>query len=143
MSIKAIAELTTGEVQAMMVGWGPPINAPNVLSLAMGTAYQATDPTKSALCIINFTSTASLTIGGGQTHTAEIVIGPTNAVSGGTGTVVCRYRNGQTGGVVVGVALNAELTVPCAFYLPRTWWYAPRLIGGTVTIFAAEDQSIG
>lgn len=119
------------------------VNTPNSRTVALATAYQATDVDKSALCVVNITSTAALTLGGGQTHTAEIVIGATAAVAAGTGTVVCRYRNAQTGTVIVGVGLNAELTTPCAFYLPKNWYFAVRNTTGTVTIFSAYDQSIG
>jgi hypothetical protein len=147
MSIKSVgAGMDLAETQSCFenaieaIAW---INVPNARALVLGTPYQASDVTKASLCVVNLTSTAALTLSGGQTHTAEIVIGATSAVASGTGTVVARYRNSQTGGVVVGVALNAELTCPCAFYLPKGWFFAVRQISGTVSIFSAFDQSIG
>lgn len=141
MAIKAISEgMTLQQVQLMMANC---INSPNSLSLSFATAYQATTPSKSALLVVNLTSTATLNIGGGQTHSAEIVIGSTAAVASGTGSVVCRYRNSQTGTVVVGVGLSAQLDTPCAFYLPENWYFAVRQTSGTITITSAFDQSIG
>lgn len=142
MSVKATGMIT--EIIEEIINDHAWIAGPAPRTVAMATAYQATDPTESALCIINLTSTAALTIGGGQTHAAEILIGPTAAVfTDPLATVVCQYRNSQTGGVVVGVALNSRLDMPCAFFLPQGWYFGPRVTSGTVLILSATDQSIG
>lgn len=144
MSIKAIAEMTETRVQSIMaLAMGAIVNPPNAVAATLGTAFQATDPTRGALCVVNLTSTAQLTLGGGQTHTGNIVIGSTAAVAAGTGTVVGVYTNSQTGTVIVGVGLNAQLSMPIAFYLPKGWYYAVRQTAGTITIVSAYDQAIG
>lgn len=121
-------------------------NSPVAIAVSLGVAYQATDNTKPAMCCVNLSSTAALTLGGGQTYAADIAIGPDATVATSpNGTVVGSYRNSQTGGVVVGVALNARLDTPCAFCLPKGWYFAVRQVGGTlaVTILSTLNQSIG
>lgn len=121
----------------------PAISAPNTRTLSLATAYQATDTTKPAFVTITLSSTAQLTLGGGQTHTAQIVIGSTNAVAGGTGSAIGTATNSQTGTVVVGIALNAGQTLSYTVPLPTGWFFAVRQTSGTVTIAAAFDQSLG
>lgn len=144
MGLKAVSDMSEGQVQTLMdTCMADCINAPTTMAVTLGTAFQATDPTRGALCVVNLTSTASLTLGGGQTHTANVVIGATAAVAAGTGSVVAVYTNSQTGTVVIGVGLNAQLSTPCAFYLPRGWYFAVRQVAGTITITSAFDQPIG
>lgn len=121
----------------------PVIGAPNAVTLSFATAFQATDPTKPATVTVNLTSSAALTLGGGQTHTADVLVGPTSAVASGTGTIVGRYRNSSTGTVVVGIAMNTDSGVQFTFELPVGYFYAVRQTAGTVTITSAFDQSIG
>jgi len=119
------------------------IGAPNALALSLATAYQATDPTKAALVTVNITSTASITLAVGTTNTADVLIGATNAVAGGTGSAIGKYRNSQTGALVVGANLNTDSTVQYTFFLPAGWFFAVRQTAGAVTIVNAFDQSIG
>lgn len=119
------------------------IGAPNSRSLSLATAYQATDPTKAALVTITISSTASLSLSGGETQTAAIVIGPTAAVAGGTGTTIAGVRNSLTGTVVVGVSLTSGQNVPATIALPAGWYFAVRQASGTITIASAYDQPVG
>lgn len=121
----------------------PGIGIPNTRTLALATAYQATTITKAAVITLNLTSNAGLTLGGGTTNTAAIIIGATNAVASGTGTTVGTYSNALTGTLVVGVAINAVATQPITFVLPAGWFFAIRQTSGTVTISSAFDQSVG
>lgn len=128
----------TGPVQSP-----PTVSAPTARTLTLATAFQATDNTKPSIVSLNLTSTAALTLTSGQTHTADIVIGATNAVASGTGTVVGRYSNSLTGTLVVGLAINTNSIAPVSFVLPAGWFAAIRQTSGTVTIVSAYDQSIG
>lgn len=121
----------------------PAIGTPNARTLSLATAYQATDTAKSAFVTVTLSSTAALTLIGGQTQTAQIVIGSTNAVAGGTGTAISTVNNSQTGTVVVGIALNAGQTVSYTVPLPTGWFFAVRQTSGTVSIASAYDQSLG
>lgn len=116
---------------------------PNVRTLSLATAYQATDITKPAIVTVNLSSTASISLSGGTTNTASIVIGSTNAVASGTGTVICAYANSNTGTLTIGLGLNTVQTGPCSFALPTGWFWAVRQTAGTVTISSAFDQSVG
>lgn len=124
---------------AMFAGYG----APNTRTLAQNTAYQCTDPTRSCEFSINLSSAPTLTLAGGSTNTASIIIGPTSAVASGAGTAVGSYSNALTGTVVVGIALNAgsqnTVTVP----VPAGYYMAIRTTSGTVTVSSAYDSSVG
>lgn len=117
--------------------------APNSRSLSLATAYQATDVSKPALVTVDLTSTAVINLSGGQTHSADIIIGSTNAVASGTGTVVGRYSNASTGTVVVGLSMSTTEANTVSFVLPIGWYFAVRQTSGTVTITSAFDQSLG
>lgn len=121
----------------------PVVGTPNTLSMSLATAYQATNPAKAAFVTITISSTASLTLSGGQTQTAQIVIGSTSAVASGTGTSIGTTSNSQTGGVVVGVAVNAGLSSTTTVAIPAGWYFAVRQTSGTVSIASAFDQSLG
>lgn len=119
------------------------IGAPTSRSLNLSTAYQATDPSKPAVLTVNITSTATLTISGGQTNSAEVLIGSTTAVASGTGSAVGRYSNALTGTVLIGVSLDTTQLESFSFALPAGWYFAVRQTAGTVTITSAFDQPIG
>lgn len=117
--------------------------APNSRTLSLATAYQATDITKPAVVDVNLTSTANISLSGGTTNSASVVIGSTNAVSGGTGTTICSYSNSNTGTLTIGLNLNTIAATTCSFVLPVGWYFAIRNGSGTVTIGSAFDASMG
>lgn len=119
------------------------IGAPTTRSLSFATAYQATDPSKAAVVTINFTSTANISLSGGTTNSATVVIGPTNAVASGTGSVLCPYSNSNTGTLTIGLNLSTVATASCVVVIPAGYYFAPRQTAGTVTISSSFDQSIG
>lgn len=79
----------------------------------------------------------------GTTNSADVIIGATGAVASGTGTVVCKYANSNTGALTIGLNLSTIAASPCTFTLPTGWFFAVRQTAGTVTITSAFDQSVG
>ncbi len=118
------------------------VGAPSVRTLSLATAYQALDPSKACVMSINLNSVASLTLAGGTTNTADIVIGDTSAVASGTGTIIGRYRNTLTGALVVGLAVNSDSASQIQFLLPIGWFFAIRQTSGTILITSAFDQAV-
>lgn len=116
---------------------------PTARSIAAATAYQATDPTKPAIVSINLTSTASISLTGGTSNAAQVIIGATNAVASGTGTVIGLYSNTNTGALTIGLALSTISAVPVTFTLPAGWFFAFRITSGAVTATSAFDQAVG
>lgn len=114
--------------------------APTSRSLGLATAYQATDNTKAAVVTINITSTANFSLVGGTTNSADILIGSTNAVASGTGTIVGKYSNSVTGTIAVGLNMNSASAVSYTIALPVGWYFSVRQTGGTVSITSAFDQ---
>lgn len=123
----------------------PPSNfgGPTSRTLSLATAYQATDSTKPSFVTINLTSTANFSLIGGTTNSADIVIGSTNAVASGTGTVFGKYANSITGTIAIGLNMNSQSAQTYTIPLPVGWYFAVRQTSGTVTITSAFDQSVG
>lgn len=119
------------------------IGSPTSRSLSLATAYQATDNTKPAHVSLNLTSTASFSLSGGTTNSADVLIGSTNGVAGGTGTIVGKYSNSVTGTIAVGLNMNSVSAAPISFVLPAGWYFAIRQTSGAVTITSAFDQALG
>lgn len=120
-----------------------PAGSPNSISVSLATAYQATNAAKPALVSINLTSTAALSLSGGTTNTADVVIGSTSGVASGTGTVIAKYANTNTGALTIGLNLSTVSGVPVSFILPAGWYFAVRQTAGTVAITSAFDQAVG
>lgn len=119
------------------------VAAPTSRSLSLATAYQATDNTKPSFVTINLTSTAAISLSGGATNAADIVIGSTNGVAVGTGTQIGKYTNSNTGSLTIGLNLSTISGVGYSFALPAGWYFAVRQTSGTVTITSAFDQALG
>ncbi len=118
------------------------IGTPNARTFAAATAYQATDPTVASIVSLNLTSTATISLSGGTTNSAQVVIGPTNAVASGTGAIIGLYSNTNTGTLTIGLNLSTVSAVPITFVLPAGWYMAWRITAGTVTATSAYDQSL-
>lgn len=117
--------------------------SPTSRSLSLATAYQATNAAKPAIVTINITSTANLSLSGGTTNSATVLIGSTNGVASGTGTIMCPYSNSSTGTLTIGLNTNTISTLSCTVALPTGWYFAVRQTAGTVTINSAFDQQVG
>lgn len=135
--------LTTGNPGADGAPGANSFGSPTSRTLSLATAYQATTIAKPAVVTVNLSSTASLSLTGGTSNTADVVIGSTNAVASGTGTLICRYANTNTGALTVGLALSTTAASTCTFALPTGWFFAVRQTAGSVTITSAFDQVVG
>jgi hypothetical protein len=117
--------------------------APTSRTVSLATAYQASTTTKPAVVTVNLTSSAGISLSGGTTNTAAVMIGATNGVAGGTGTTICNYSNSNTGTLTIGLNLNTIYGGTCSFILPTGWYFAVRQTAGTVTITSVFDQVMG
>lgn len=126
-----------------------PINtlpkAPNVLSPAFGTAYQATDPTKPSFVSAMIDAAYSITVAGTQADTIELRIGSSSTgLSAGTGgTAVATFRASLTGiALTIGLGLGQRNQLTAL--LPAAWYWCIRRVSGSIaTISSATDQSLG
>lgn len=119
------------------------VGAPNVRSLALATAYQATDPTKPAIITLNLNSSANISLTGGTVNTADLLMGATAAVASGTGTVSGKYANSNTGTLTIGLNVSTIAGYQGTLIIPTGWYFAIRQTAGTISIVSAFDQSIG
>jgi hypothetical protein len=114
--------------------------APVTRTLSLATAYQATTPAKPALLTIIMDLAAGISIGT-VSNTVELIIGSTNAVAGGTGTLADSWRNDLTV-TLISITINSRQTLRCN--LPANWYFAVRRTVGTgMTVAAAFDQAVG
>lgn len=110
-------------------------------TLALNTAYQATDPTKAANVKVILSTPTSVGIGSPQDNTFGLYFGSTNAVAGGTGTL------GDSGGLALNVtliSLGLTQTQSATICLPIGYYFAVRRLTGTQTVISqAYDQTAG
>lgn len=118
-------------------------SAPSTRTVALATAYQCSDPTAPCEVTINLTSSASLSLTAGTSNTADILVGPTNAVAGGTGVIVGKYANSITGVLIVGLGISTVSASPTSLHIPTGYYFAVRQTAGTVAITSAFDQKVG
>lgn len=117
------------------------VGAPNALSLAFSTAYQATNPAKPAFVHITVDLTTTVAVGSPQANTCELVVGSTNAVASGTGSIEDTYRSDLS---VTLISLGFTGRQSLKAIIPVGYWYAIRRTVGTgITIVSASDQAIG
>lgn len=117
--------------------------SPNSRTVALATAYQCTDTTKPCVVEVSVTSTANFSLVGGTTNTATLLIGSTNGVASGTGTIIGNYTNSVTGTIAVGLNLNSQSVQTYTLTVPIGWYFAVRQTAGTVSVVSAFDQSVG
>lgn len=119
------------------------VGSPNTRSLALATAYQATDNTKPAFVTVTLTSTASITLTTGTTISGEVRMGTTTAVATGTGTQIGSYTNSITGTLVVGANISTASNSVLSFMLPAGQYFAIRQTAGSgLSIVSAYDQAV-
>lgn len=117
------------------------VSAATPRAVAFATAYQATDPTKPAFVRITIDLTTTVGIGTPQANTAELVVGPTNAVAGGTGSIEDTYRSDLT---VTLISLGVTGRQALKAVVPVGYWFAIRRTVGTgITVVSASDQALG
>lgn len=116
---------------------------PAARTIALGTAYRPTVTGKSALFTVTLTSTATITLTGGATNSADLVIGPAATISTTGGTVVGKYANTNTGALTVGLSLSTVMTNSYTLAIPPGWYFAIRSTAGTVSVVSAFEQALG
>lgn len=119
------------------------LGSPTTRTLSLATAYQCTDNTKPCIATINLQSTATISLSGGATNTGNALIGSTNGVATGTGSILCVHGNSNTGALTIGLNLSTIATTQCTMPVPTGWYFSVRQIAGTVSILSAFDQSVG
>lgn len=116
------------------------ISAPNTRSVSLATAYQCTDSTKPCFVTIIIDLALSISIGSAA-NTVELIIGPTNGVAGGTGTLADSWRNDLS---VTLITINLTARQKLAANLPAGYYFAVRRTVGTgMSIASAFDQVVG
>lgn len=113
---------------------------PVVRTLALSTAYQATNPAKAAIVTVSPQCTASLTLTTGSTCTLQARIG-TAGLTCSTGTVVATWVNGNTGNLTVGLNLTQTVGAPYGINLPIGASFILCPTAGTFTVTAAEQTA--
>lgn len=111
-------------------------------TLALATAYQCTDNTKTCIITTTISSAAALSLTAGTTNTADILIGTTSSVATGTGAIIAKYFNSLTGTLVVGLALNTGSYTSYVLHIPVGGYFAIRQTGGAVTLVSSFEQAI-
>jgi hypothetical protein len=119
------------------------IGSPSTRSLSQNTAYQATNSSLGAIEIITISSSAAVTISGGATNTANILVGTTSGVATGTGTTVASYSNSMTGTLVVGVSVTNGSNTTFSIFVPAGQYFSINSGSGSVSIVSVIEQSIG
>lgn len=118
---------------------------PTSRSLSFGTAYQATDPTKSAFISAMIDAAYTITVAGTVADTVELRIGPnsTTVANGTGGTAIATFRASLTG-IVLAIGMGMGQRNQLSALIPPSWYFALRRVSGTTaTINAAYDQSLG
>lgn len=113
---------------------------PVVRTLALSTAYQASNPAKAAIVTVSPQCTASLTLTTGSTCTLQARIG-TAGLTCSTGTVVATWVNGNTGNLTVGLNLAQTVGAPYGINLPIGASFILCPTAGTFTVTAAEQTA--
>lgn len=105
------------------------VNNPGARSLALATAYQASDPTKAAYITLTIECTATQSLAVGETCEGEVRSGPTNAVASGGGMVVGKYKNAVGGSLSLG-NLNVTNMNTISILLPPGHYFAVHQTAG-------------
>lgn len=128
----------------------PGVNAfgqPVARTVALGNAYQASDPTKPSIVTLNINSVSSnsLLSSAQAQQKGEIIIGSTSlAVTGATGTKIGLHDNSQGGVLVVGVTITQQQGQSFPIALPIGWYFGARqTTGANLVVTSAYDQVVG
>lgn len=118
------------------------ISSPNTRSLSLATAYQATDTSKPAFVTVVIECTATVTIGSAQANTMELIVGSTNGVASGTGTLADTFRSDLSVSIVISLGWTGRQTLRAQ--IPAGHFFAVRRTVGTgCSIISAHDQALG
>lgn len=116
--------------------------SPNVRTVSLATAYQATDPSKASVVTVTLQAQSAISLTGANNNEGTIVLGSTSAVASGTGTTIANYKNNLGGGLVVGLNLNIQTAQTYTIAMPAGWYFAVRQTTGTgLAVVSAFDQA--
>lgn len=116
--------------------------APVSRTVAFATAYQASTPAKAAVVSVIIDCTTTITVGSPQANTVELIIGPTNAVASGTGTLADTFRSDLSVSILISLGWTGRQALQCM--LPAGYYFAVRRTVGTgMTIVSAFEQALG
>lgn len=116
--------------------FGPPVTR----TINIGTAYQASTPSKPAVVTLNVQAQAGINILG-FACSGKVIVGPANTVSASTGMTVAQFKHtflpSQNG-------LTGVQVTPIVFALPANYYFAFIQTEGTaITVLSAFDQAVG
>jgi hypothetical protein len=118
------------------------VSAPNARTLSFATAYQATDTSKPAFVNVIVDCTTTVSLGSAQANTVELIIGPTNGVASGTGTLADTFRSDLSVSIIISLGWTGRQSLKAV--IPAGYYFAVRRTVGTgMTIVSATDQSLG
>lgn len=120
------------------------VNAPGSRTFALATAYQCTNTAKPCLLTITLQAQSSISLGGASNNEGQIVLGSTNAVASGTGTVMATYKNNLGGTLVIGLNLNSQHSNTYTIAIPAAYYVAVRQTAGSgLQVVSTLEQQIG
>lgn len=118
--------------------------APSARTVVFGTAYQATDKTKTALISVMVETIYTVTLAGTQSDTVELRVGPDAAtVANGTGgTAIATFKSSLTG-IAVSIGMSNTQRNQLSALIPPNWYFCLRRVTGTTaTVQGAFDQAL-
>lgn len=118
------------------------VDSPGGRSLALATAYQASDPKKAAYITLTIECTSTQSLAAGETNTGEVRCGPNASVASGGGTVVGQYKNAVGGSLSLG-NLNITNMNTISILLPAGHYFAIRQTAGSgMQVALTADQAV-
>lgn len=116
--------------------------SPTSRTLALATAYQATNANRPAIISVTLQSQSSISLGGAVNNEGVIVVGPTSAVAAGTGTSIATYKNNLGGTLVIGLNLSSQQANTYTIALPAGWYFSVlQTAGSGLSVVSAFDQT--
>ncbi|MFK3738959.1 hypothetical protein [Massilia sp. TN1-12] len=116
---------------------------PVARTLALSTAYQASNTAKPSIITISTSCTASLTLTAGGTCTLQVRTSPTSGLNCSNGTLYAVNTNANTGTLAVGLGLNQRIGSTVDIKLRAGAFFILCPVSGTFTVDAAVDQTAG
>ena len=116
---------------------------PVARTLALSTAYQASNPAKASIVTVSTSCTASLTLTAGGTCTLQVRTSPTSGLNCTNGTLYASNTNANTGTLAVGLGLNQRIGSTVDIKLRAGSFFILCPVSGTFTVDAAVDQTAG
>lgn len=116
---------------------GPASVSASIPTLTLGAAAVQLHATKPVLLICSISISAALSLSGGQSGTVQLISDASSTPS----TVRDEVSLGNTGTLVLGVAINNAQTASVTFLLPAGW-YVKLASSGTATMSITRQSAI-